>query len=47
MSELDSQYQTNFLGIVNFRILSMACIGTWSFCHMSYLCSQMCWLIMI
>ncbi|KHG03826.1 hypothetical protein F383_10205 [Gossypium arboreum] len=25
----------------------MACIGTWSFCYMSFWSSQMCWLIMI
>ncbi|KHG08467.1 hypothetical protein F383_12169 [Gossypium arboreum] len=25
----------------------MACIGTWSFCYMSYLFSHICWLMMI
>ncbi|KHG20402.1 hypothetical protein F383_24053 [Gossypium arboreum] len=25
----------------------MACIGTWSFCYMSYWSSQMCWLMVI
>ncbi|KHG19391.1 hypothetical protein F383_08916 [Gossypium arboreum] len=35
------------LGIVSLNILSMACIGTWSFCYMSYWYSQICWLIMI
>ncbi|KHG22700.1 Phosphatidylserine decarboxylase proenzyme [Gossypium arboreum] len=45
--ELDSHYQTNLLGIVNSSILSMACLGTWSFCYMSYWFSQMCCLIMI
>ncbi|KHG08175.1 hypothetical protein F383_34794 [Gossypium arboreum] len=36
MLELNSYYQTNLLGIMNLSILSMACIGTWSFCYMSY-----------
>ncbi|KHG19435.1 Beta-phellandrene synthase, chloroplastic [Gossypium arboreum] len=42
-SELDSHYQTIVLGILDFNILSMACIRTWSFCYMSYWVSQMCW----
>ncbi|KHG10059.1 hypothetical protein F383_15260 [Gossypium arboreum] len=35
------------LGIVSLNILSMACIGTWSFCYMLYWSSQMCWLMEI
>ncbi|KHG07623.1 Alanine--tRNA ligase [Gossypium arboreum] len=27
---------TGYLGIVSLNILSMACIGTWSICYLSY-----------
>ncbi|KHG07423.1 hypothetical protein F383_34081 [Gossypium arboreum] len=36
MLETRSHYQLDLLGIVSLNILSMACIGTWSFCYMSY-----------
>ncbi|KHG19455.1 UDP-glucuronosyltransferase 2A3 [Gossypium arboreum] len=33
--------------MVSLNILSMTCIGAWSFCYMSYWSSQMCWLMVI
>ncbi|KHG03792.1 putative mannan endo-1,4-beta-mannosidase C [Gossypium arboreum] len=47
MSEARSHYRLDYLGIVSLNILNMACIGTWSFCYMSFWSSQMYWLIMI
>jgi len=38
---------TGYLGIVSLNILIMACIGTWSFCDISYWSSQICWLMVI
>ncbi|KHG28614.1 putative mannan endo-1,4-beta-mannosidase C [Gossypium arboreum] len=47
MSETRPHYQLDLLGIVSLNILSMACIGTWSFFYVSYWSSQMYWLMMI